>query len=462
MSEHSERQDFAANESGFLSELFLQLNASGVRYAVMRNHQQLPRSLNGSDLDLLIAPRDAACATDIVFKVVEQTGGAPVGTSRSRGFMKVYVLGKNRGLGAGWWGVRLDLNFGLYYRGLCLLDIDAPWPVSKFRDISVLDDGFAGVLGMLKELLNNDRLSQRYLSQARTAATGHWPAIQNLLAPMGMDALARLHEILLEMTPPGDLARICGLLRRTLIWHAIKTRAVVSAWGVACFEWSKAIRYWNPAGKVIAILGVDGAGKSTAIDAILPVLNAATHKAVFLQHLRPKLLPPLARFKINNQEPAGVVTDPHGSEPSGILASWVRLAYLTIDYVLGYWLWTRPRIARQPAIVLFDRYFFDMALDPRRFRIGLPEPLIRRSWSLIPMPDLIVCLHGSPETIAARKGELPLAETQRQVDALVKFSRTQPRAVLVSTEGTVQQTRDDVLESLLKLLKSRSEPGERK
>lgn len=131
-----------------------------------------------------------------------------------------------------------------------------------------------------------------------------------------------------------------------------------------------------------------------------------------------------------------------------MLGSLARIAWLLADYALGYWLRVRPFVAKQPGIVVFDRYAYDMALDPRRFRIGLPPRMVSWLSSLAPKPDLVICLHASPATIMARKQELPESEIRRQVDALHALAARDPRAVLVSTDGRVEEVRDRVLQAL--------------
>ena len=100
-----------------------------------------------------------------------------------------------------------------------------------------------------------------------------------------------------------------------------------------------------------------------------------------------------------------------------------------------------------------------MALDPRRFRIGLPGLAAGLFARLAPRPDLIICLHADPEVIAARKQELPLEETRRQIEALRAFAKTQPNAVLISTEGSVEEVRERVLGVLFDFFAKRATHG---
>lgn len=443
-------------ESFFLQCLFERLNNSGIDYAVMRNHEPLPYSAGGSDLDLLISPRDGGRAKAILYEAIHDAGGAALGNIETVGFLKVHALGRNTEPNGSWWGQCVDINFGLYYRGQCLLAGDVRWPTNDYRGILVLADGFAGILGVLKEVLHNGTIPKKYLAAAREGCVQCWPSIKQLLAPMGAVALERLQTLLLSEALADARIDECQKLRNAFFRHILFSRPSELLMGSVAYEWSKVRRYFSPSGKVIAILGVDGAGKSTVINAIKPVLDAATHNTTVVRHLRPTLLPPLARLKGKIALSNSPVLDPHGSKPSGTWGSLFRLVYLISNYAFGYWLRTRAQIAKQPTVVIFDRYAYDMALDPRRFRIALPSKLIWWFIRFVPKPDLIFCLYGTPEVLAARKQELPLNEVARQVMELKEFAIANPNAVLICTEGSIEETCDFVLLKLMDIYLSQS------
>ncbi len=437
-----------APEGVFLQQLFDRLNASDIQYAVMRNHESLPYSAGGSDLDILVRSQDQLKIKALIHEVIKMAEGVGLGLSETVGFFKIYAFGRNPESLSSWWGLRLDVNVGLFYKGQQQMIDCQPWPVHTYRGIRVLEDGFAGVLGVLKEVLNNGTFPERYESAARQAVEQDWVTIKTSLTPMGNTALVQLKALILTDASTDVRALKCRQIRNDFFRHVIFTRPGVFLRGIVACEFSKVSRYINPSGKIIAILGVDGAGKSTLINAIKPVLDDATHNATVLQHLRPTWLPPLARLKAKSAVPTGPVLDPHGSKPSGLLGSLFRLKYLLLDYILGYWFKIRTKIAKQPTVVIFDRYAYDIALDPRRFRINLPVTLIRWFTRLAPKPDIIFCLHGNPEVLAARKRELPIEEVARQVEALKEFAANEPRAILISTEGTVEEARDQVLQAI--------------
>jgi thymidylate kinase len=454
----------AKAEEVFLRELFAVFETMDVCYAVLRNYDTLPTSLNGSDLDILVHPDDAGKAKAAIGQGIARSGGAVLGYVDTANFIKIFSLGKSIGLDPmQWWGARLDISLDLQYAGAAqLIDIEILRKrICRHNGIRVLDRQLAALLGVIKELLHNDMLPARYIDSARRAVEENWAEICLDLAPVGKSALDQLRDLCLSDPQSPEIKAKAAHLRRTLLWTACVRAPMAFCSGVLGFQWSKVKRIFRPSGLVIAVLGTDGAGKSTIIHAIDPVLAAATHGALFVKHLRPGLLPPLARLKGKKAPQDGPMIDPHGSSPSGAIGSFCRLVYLLIDYVVGYWIIIRPIIAKRPAVVLFDRYAYDMAIDPRRFRINLPGWLLRSFLRLAPRPDLIFCLHGDPGVIAGRKRELPMSEVKRQTHALLDFAAKESRAIVVSTDGTVEQARDQVLTALLEFCAQRTATGAR-
>ena len=193
--------------------------------------------------------------------------------------------------------------------------------------------------------------------------------------------------------------------------------------------------------RFIAVLGTDGSGKSTLLNAIVPQLEKRTAKRVVVHHLKPDFLPPLGRFRGVKHEPGYVCVNPHGSKPSGILGSLFRLTYLSCDYVLGYWFKVRPTLRQDNvAYWIFDRYAYDILIDPLRFRIKLPKRIIRFYLKFLPKSDMILCLGGDAEKIHARKPETSLEEVQRQVAELKKFCDGNNRAVWIDTTTSIEDS----------------------
>ena len=88
--------------------------------------------------------------------------------------------------------------------------------------------------------------------------------------------------------------------------------------------------------------------------------------------------------------------------------------HVMADEIVRYWLQVWPRLSPH-GIVLADRYAYDV--------LRVNNATVRRRWfrrfatAIIPSPDIAFILEGLPAVIAARKGELTLAETIRQQEA---------------------------------------------
>lgn len=439
----------------FLFRFFNNLNYNNIQYAVMRNYETLPFSAAGSDIDILISRRDEALAKSLLIETLKDANGVVIGSANTNGFCKVNTIGRSPSSLYPWWGLSLDLNVGITFKGHILIETNVFLPANTHQGIVVLPQEIACVLGVLKEILNNGIFPVRYANALKSAAIHKWPQMETKLKPLGKLALDRLQSLLIGDKAPEKLRQECFKIRRDVLRHAIARDPVMYALRTIRYEFSKAWRYFRPSGIVLAILGVDGAGKSTIINAILPALQAATHNAIFIKHLRPGLLPPLARLKGKRNESASTVLTPHSSKPSGKVGSFFRLCYLTLDYIIGYWVIIRPKIAKQPAIILYDRYAYDLLMDPRRFRIRLSSRLTGWFASLAPKPDLIFCLQGDPKTLAARKRELSAKETCRQIEALRSFAELEPRAVLISSDTSIEETRDQVLQKFYEFLQKK-------
>lgn len=201
-------------------------------------------------------------------------------------------------------------------------------------------------------------------------------------------------------------------------------------------------------GLFIALLGVDGAGKTTVISALAPRLEAMEY-SVEQRHLRPGWLPPLGRlFRRQRDLINEVETNPHEARPSGPFGSIIRLLYLMLDYSLGYWFIVRPSLRARRVCFLFDRYFFDLAMDPRRFRISLPDASLALTTQFLPQPDVVLCLYAEADTISARKPELSADEISRQYRRLRDVTVNRQNCIWIKTSGSIEVTVQQCLKAI--------------
>ena len=188
----------------------------------------------------------------------------------------------------------------------------------------------------------------------------------------------------------------------------------------------------------VLVVGPDGAGKSTVVDAIA-ALAAKTGVRVSRAHHRPGLLAGGAQDGIS-------VTDPHAKAPRSAPAALAKLGLVLGDHLLGYLVRWRPR--RRGGLLLLERGWFDMVVDPRRYRLPIRwTPVVRRLGWLLPRPDVVLVLSGEPQALHDRKPEIGVDEVDRQIRRWRDVAPSAGRQVV--EVDTVATTADKVASDLL-------------
>jgi hypothetical protein len=216
-------------------------------------------------------------------------------------------------------------------------------------------------------------------------------------------------------------------------------------------------RIFKKTGYAIAFMGTDGSGKSTIIQKIIPVLNEAFHNGIYYEHLRPNYIPSLAVLlgKKKREGAAVVNNNPHGNQPSGFLGSLFRLNYYLLDYTIGYMVKIFLKKSVKSCVWIFDRYYYDYYIDPKRNCISLPPWIVKFYGYIVPSPDLIICLGTDANVIRNRKPELPLSEIKRQVLALKVFAQKEKKAIWIDSGCSEDETVCMTMDAICKMMEKR-------
>jgi thymidylate kinase len=180
------------------------------------------------------------------------------------------------------------------------------------------------------------------------------------------------------------------------------------------------------------ILGPDGAGKSSVIAGLMTRLRLAGYK-VKMRHLKPRMV-----AQLRGQQDV-IVVDPHGKPPRGALLSIVKI----VVWLYEEW-YANLFHYRNGELLICDRYYHDLLVDPKRYRFGAPRWVAQMAGALMPSPRLWVLLDAPPEILQSRKQEVPAEETARQCKAYRLFFAKLKRAVVIDAARPLDAVIDDV------------------
>jgi thymidylate kinase len=191
---------------------------------------------------------------------------------------------------------------------------------------------------------------------------------------------------------------------------------------------------WAGRGHVLMIVGPDGTGKTSLCNAFVEQISLHSAVRVLANRggaTRPGLLP---RRRLR-----GSKFEPHRHPVYPRLLSIAKSLYYLVDFYLGWLVRVRPFV-RRGGWVLVERGWWDVLVDPRRYRLDLPHWLRRSLAHLMPRPSLVFILGAPPEVISARKAQLPEAELVRQMEEWQEILPRGQARLHLDTSGPIQDS----------------------
>lgn len=253
--------------------------------------------------------------------------------------------------------------------------------------------------------------------------------------------IRRIDHIRREGCKPTDRLQV-GILLREVGLHGALLRTIVSkAWQRRPLQ-----GLLRRQGKLIFLMGVDGAGKTSAAEGVVKdhQVGGLVCRSEYLG-LKQTVV---QRIKSNGSSPGQ--QEPQSKVPRGLvdrlenrsklLANLVNFG-LSIAYVLDYAIRiqrVRRFLGEPDRVALVDRNYYDRLADPRR-------PGDSLLYYLLPRPDLVVALTGCSGALSERKPEYtPTALRQMQTGLTTALVWLKTRGTPVVVIDTVKNDKETV------------------
>ncbi|MFI3321286.1 MAG: hypothetical protein R3Y50_02035 [Rikenellaceae bacterium] len=201
----------------------------------------------------------------------------------------------------------------------------------------------------------------------------------------------------------------------------------------------------------IAFTGADGAGKTTIIELLRSKLSPVYGKVAIYYHFRPLLIPNLGEVAHSVKLKKSVDREfekPHRAKKKGVVNSFFRLCYYTIDYIFGYLVKIKPH-CKITKLIIFDRYYNDIIVDSRRCSIYLNKKFLYW-WGIvfIPKMDYNFLITADTDIILKRKSELDREGVER-INENMRFLSTKKGFYMIDNSSTAEAAVIDIFKIIL-------------
>jgi thymidylate kinase len=421
--------------------MIAELEKQGVPSVYLRNYENLPEEV-GNDVDLLVPAGQRGTVAKILADVAQQNGWIDLGRSHFSPLAAYFANPETTET------LHLDLFDRLEWH---FLEFAVAAEVLTRRRFN----GLVHIPAAEDEIYLN--LATRLIYQGKIREK-HQVQAEEHVEQYGSDALIRAFGI--HLGKHGEsLARTLAThqwqaspaIRMAILRAAILNHGVRRPWqaliGGARYTRRILRKIVKPPGHFIVLEGADGVGKSTILEKILPWCSEwCAGRDTYNFHWKP------VRLHSGPRKLAPSV-NPRGTTPRSGPASLIYLGFHLLGFWWGWLCRIRPLLSKSHCVV-GDRYSYDLFLDPRRFRLNLPDGLCKLASLLTPKPDVTIALLADPEVVHARKPELTVDEIYDYQKRWRCLATGRPTMVSVSADGPPEEVIRSVKQAILKSISS--------
>jgi len=432
--------------SEFLSALFQALDREGLRPCILRNYEGFPSINIGNDVDLFIRsselPRAMRASSSI-------EGIRIVGYAERQYVANIFLEGVCSATGTRMQHV--DFNLSLTWKGLPYLTTDAVLEAAIPRSAGNLTflvpcPVHEAVISLFASLLVGGGLKEKYFPEVqRTFAGSRIEAVAALRPQFGFKNATRLVDSVIG----GDRVRILGCIRslrvslslRSLLHRPVRSILAV----VRHYTNELAVRFSPGNVETVCILGLDGGGKTTLIETLIPLLHSA---AVVVEKDHPRIQSSFVRAS-SEMTPGAEFK---AQTPRSSLVSMANVLAWLLDEWLNQFFGKRNLTLR-----ITENCWCDLLAAPGRYRYGGPKWFARFVGKLFPSPDLWIMLDPLADNLQTTNPDVHPAKIRRQLDVYRAFVKTRRRYVILDASQPADRVTESAYAAIIDTLAQRAD-----
>lgn len=282
-------------------------------------------------------------------------------------------------------GIHIDLIGGYLVRGYEIYSFEELYAHTKwYNGFCVLNEFFDGIMLLIYKQFGygKPKFKEKYKEVIYDTYQKYPQEFEKELARVTSEELSANIIESIKKKDFESLLTHAEELNKQLKHFAKKKAFFKTIFRRIRFLWNRldrAVFRYRKYTRAFAVLAPDGTGKTTFLEALIKELNyyyvsGEKDGKFHVYHFRPTVLPNLGAVG----EKAGVMeqdkdwTNPHRNKAANPISSLIRIAYYTMDYIIGWQKCVRKDV-HYDRFSIFDRYSYDFIVDPLRTKLGLPK-----------------------------------------------------------------------------------------
>lgn len=417
----------------------------GIQYVVLRGYDKIPDRITG-DIDIMIAREDFSKFSKVI-DTIKATYGLFEMERIDREYVRMFRLlrtapGNN-------FALKIDIHFEENFRGAAYIKgEDILTRKIQYNQIFIPSYEDQVCINLFQGLLGMGYVTEKRIGQINALLNKvNWIELEGMIKSILNPGLGSELSKYLENRSYSKISQLANTYRRIIWTNTFKEAPKYTIISSTNYLY-KNLRYKIlPPGVFIALIGPDGAGKSTAIKNVTNFLDQVVingNSCVIAW--KPEYLKRLATLKkdtsldkLSKEEKANYIP--------GRISSLFRFIYYCLDYILGHYMRNR-RILEAEGYVLYDRYSYDYVVQPaNRSFINLNGKVKNLISYFVPKPDLTIYFSANAEVLFARKQEETLEELKDLVKRYEEYTSNNGNIVKINALNDVSTVEYDILTS---------------